>query len=287
MADSAHIVEANEQNFQQTILESSMQQPVLVDFWADWCGPCKSLMPILEKLADEYDGAFKLAKVNSDENQQLAAQAGVRSLPTVMLFDQGRPVDMFNGALPEGEVRAFLEKHDIHSAVDQRLPQAEMLLQSGDTDGAIELLNQLVAEDGQNGDALLLLARAAVQKGENDSATSLLEQLPDEHARKPEAAQIKGMIHFTREVDASRDFAELAAAVAAGDADSETRYQHALQLCLQGQFEPALEALLKLMLDDREYGDDAARKLLINIFDVLGSDPLVNQYRRRMFALLH
>jgi putative thioredoxin len=162
-----------------------------------------------------------------------------------------------------------------------------MLLEEGQLDDAIAILNELVSEDGQNGEALLLLARAAVQKGENASAEALLAQLPEEQARKPEAAQLKGLIHFSKEVDSRRTFAELNAAVESGEADSETRYQHALQLCLQGQFEPAMEALLKLMLRDREYGDDAARKLLINVFDVLGSDPLVSKYRRRLFAMMH
>lgn len=287
MSDSAYVVEVTRENFVQTIIEASQSAPVLVDFWADWCSPCKVLMPILSALAEEYDGAFTLAKVNTEELPELAQQAGVRNLPTVMLFRDGQPVDAFTGALPESQIREFLTKNDIHSSVDQRLPQAKALAERGDLEGAIALLNSLVAEDSSNGEALLALAQIAIQKGENDTAEALIQQIPDDFEDKVEVDRLKGMITFSQLVDKERNLTELTEAMQSGNADSATQYQYAIHSAIVGDFELALQTLLKLMQTDRAYDDGAPAKGLITIFDVLGSGPLVAKYRRQMFNLLH
>ncbi|MEM9604384.1 MAG: tetratricopeptide repeat protein [Pseudomonadota bacterium] len=284
MAESPHIVEVNEQNFMQVVVEGSLTQPVLVDFWADWCEPCKQVMPALEKLADEGQGAFVLAKCNADENQNICAQIGIRSLPTGLLFSQGQPVDQFMGAQPEGELRAMLERHISFPPAAERpvTEQADALLAAGDVEGAVALLRAAQAEDPENGDILVALGQASMVAGDSETVETILAHLPESHKDKPEVARLRGLMSFANADNPELNFGDLGAAVEADTATSEQRYQYAVKLMTRERFQDAMDQFLALMLRDRDYADDAARKALIAAFDVLGQDPLVSTYRRKL-----
>lgn len=294
MSDSPYIVEVTKENFEAVILHGSMQTPVLVDFWADWCQPCKTLMPILAKLADEYQGAFILAKIDTEAEQEIAQQLGIRSLPTVKLIHQGAVVDEFAGALPETEVRAFLEKHlqavppgaeDAQAAGPIEL--ANQLQAQGDTDQAMALLREAQAQDPDNGDVAIALGKVCVAAGQYDDARQCLSILSEEDAKKTEAGMLRGMLTLSDADDASTDEASLANAVQQDKSNSEAVYKLGIKQALRGDTDSAVTTLLELMQRDREYGDDGARKTLLSIFDMLGDDPSVGVYRRKMFAYLH
>ncbi len=289
MADSPYIIDVNEQNFVEVVMQGSQQVPVLVDFWADWCAPCQTLMPILAKLADEYQGAFILAKCNSDENQNIAGQLGVRSLPTVKVFKGGQPVDEFMGAIPESEIRAFLDKHvDAAPApvVDQRVEHAMAAFQQGDLDTAKTVMVEVYNEDNTNGQNALILAQICMASADYESAEMVLKNLPETEANSDEGKRLKGMLTLSQADTTDKTLQELAAEVEA-DGNSESRYRYGIKLALNGDVEASIQQMLSLMLKDREFEDDAARKCLITIFDILGADPLVSKYRRQMFNLLH
>lgn len=288
MADSPHIVEVNEQNFMQVVVEGSLKQPVLVDFWADWCEPCKQVMPALEALAKQAQGAFILAKCNADENQNICAQIGIRSLPTGLLFSQGQPADQFTGAQPESELRAMLERH-ITFPPAAEIPVTERaygLLEAGDVAGAVALLRAAQAEDPENGDILLALGQASMVAGDSETVETILKHLPDTHRDKPEAARLRGLMSFASADNPEINFEELVSAVESGEASSEQRYQYAVKLMTREHFQDAMDQFLALMLRDREYLEDGARKALIAAFDVLGQDPLVAKYRRKLASFV-
>lgn len=287
MADSPYIVNITAQNFAQVVLETSREKPVLVDFWADWCSPCRILMPVLAKLADEYQGAFLLAKVDTEQERELAAQFGIRSLPTVQLFRDGQPVDQFMGAIPESEIRRFLEPH-LPQPSDDLLEQAQQLLRQGDGDGAERLVEQALAEDPDNPRTQLAYARVSAAVGRFEQAEQALERLPAEQQGEPETKALRAQILFDRTVEQAPPESELRQRLTSGKGNSETLYQLAAQRVMEGDYPTALELLLQLMQKDRAFGDDAARKGLLAVFDILGgSGELVNRYRNRMFNLLH
>ncbi len=292
MADSPFIVELDESNFVQVVVEGSAKAPVLVDFWADWCGPCKSLMPILEKLAIEYNGAFVLAKLDTERFQGIAQQLGIRSLPTVKLFKDGQLVDEFMGALPEAEVRTFLSNHveagDSEIAGDPALEQAMDLFEQGDIKGSRAQLQQLQATDPANVSVLLALGQVCVADSDIDTAESCYNALSDDDKDSVAARRLSATIALSREMAGDEKSLDQWQSQLAGNADdSEARYKVAIHNAAAGNMEQGLDELLTLMQKDPEYNDGAARKKLLNLFDVLGSDPLAGQYRRKMFALLH
>ncbi len=287
MAESPYSFEVTEENFSQVVLDGSHKRPLLVDFWADWCAPCKSLMPLLAKLADEYQGKFILAKVNTEEQRELAAQFGIRSLPTVKLFRNGQSVDEFMGALPEAEVRAFLDKH-IPRESDLLLDQADALLLQGDAQQAGELINQANLMDPENPRVKLSYARYKATLGELADAERLLEELPAEEQEKPEVVAMLARIKFDRATSEAPAVEELERILAQDPTNSAALYQLACHHIMQTDYEQALELLLKLMQKDREYGDDAGRKGMLQVFDLLGGEgELVKRYRNRMFNALH
>ena len=287
MAESPYIFEVTAENFAQVVLEGSQQTPVLVDYWADWCAPCKSLMPVLAKLADEYRGKFILAKVNTEEQRELAAQFGIRSLPTVKLFQNGQPVDEFMGALPEPEVRAFIDKYIVRES-DLLLAQADHLLLQGDAQQAGELINQANTMDPDNPRVRLSYARYKATLGELEDAQQLLEALPVEEREKPEVVSMLARIKFDRASGDAPGIEELEAILEKEPANSEALYQLASHRIMETNYAAALELLLTLMQKDRQYGDDAGRKGMLQIFDILGGEgELVKRYRSRMFNALH
>ncbi len=293
MSDSPYIVEVTKENFETVILHGSMETPVLVDFWADWCQPCKTLMPILAKLADEYQGAFILAKIDTEAEQEIAAQLGIRSLPTVKLISQGAVLDEFAGALPEAEVRAFLDKHLQAAPPMEEAPAAgpielaNQLHANGDTDKALEILRASQAEDAANGDIAIALGKMCVATGQYDDARQCLSILSEEDAKKTEAGMLRGMLTLSDADDASTDEASLAAALQQDTTNSEAAYKLGIKQALRGDTDTAITTLLELMQRDREFGDDGARKTLLSIFEMMGDDPAVGAYRRKMFNYLH
>jgi putative thioredoxin len=287
MSNSPYIHNVTAEDFQSLVIENSFKQPVLVDFWADWCQPCQALMPVLAKLTEEYNGAFVLAKVNSDEQGELAAQAGVRSLPTVKLFVDGQVANEFMGALPESQVREFLAPY-LTTESDIALQNAMAAYQEGKPEDALEIMNKALAEDPQNARLKINIAKMVANEGDYESASALIDTLSDEQKEQPEAKELAAQLKLAGQLKDIGDPAELQQRIEQDADDLEARTQMANYLTASGQYEPALQLLLEVMQKDRAFNDGAARQGLLDLFDILGNDnPLVKTYRRRMFTLLH
>lgn len=291
MSVSPYIIEVDEHNFAEAVIESSRQVPVLVDFWADWCAPCRALGPLLEKLAAEYRGGFILAKVNTDQQQGLAMQLGIRSLPTCKLVRDGQVADEFTGALPEGQVRAFLEPHVARgepSASDQLRRAGLEAFERGDLDTALTALRQARGQSPDDAALTVELARVTAAAGDAAGAEALLDAIPAEEAGRPEVRALRAELRITARLADAPDAGTLRTRLEHDSADSEAAYYLALHRLAQGDREGALRMLFELMRRDRTYGEDVARKTLLEIFDVLGDgDPLVKDYRRRLFTALY
>ena len=285
MADSQFIIDVTRDNYQQ-VMEASFKVPVLIDFWASWCQPCQVLMPVLARLAEEYQGKFLLGKLNTEEEQEIAAQFGIRSIPNVKLFRNGQPVDEFMGALPEGEVRQFLDRHVARES-DLQVAAAREQLAAGNVAGAIVLLDEAREADPGNARVTLALAEAQVASGDIAAAEATLDSLPPSELDKPEVASLRSHLYFEGQVAEAPATPELAAKLEANPDDHEARFQLALRKVVEQDYDAAIELLLELMQKDRSFGDDAARNGLLKVFELLGDDPRVGQYRRRMASLLH
>ena len=281
----AYLIQVTSETFETDVLQKSQETPVLVDFYAEWCGPCKTLGPMLERLADEYAGAFILAKVDADAEQMLVAGMGVRSLPTVVLFKNGQPADHFMGALPEGEIRAILDKH-VERVEASPLERAAELVALGQYDEAIALYQLITADDPENYDVYLDMAQALLKKGDLDSAEAIVERLPDTHRMDPRAKSIAAGKAFQDLLAGAPDRATCESRIAASDEDSEARYFLAVHLMVSDDVESAITHLLTIIRTDRQYNDDAARLLLIQIFDRLGNDDPRARIGRRQLATL-
>lgn len=282
---SQFIVNVDMSNFQQVVLEGSMQIPVLLESHSPGNDACQSLGPVLERLAHAYQGAFVLARLNIDEQQQIAAQLGIRSVPDVKLIAQGQLYDEFQGALPERQIREWLGKYIAapEGGEESDEERAREALEAGDTATARALLEKLIADNPDDHEYRIDYAAVLTRDNEYDEALALLDALPPEHRDGAKARGVRARIDFAREA------LSLDAIEALGERDdSEAQFQRAIRAIADGDYESGLERLLALMKQDRSYGDDAARKTLIRVFDALGSDhPLTVTYRRRMFTLLY
>ncbi len=287
MADSPFVVTLTAKNFRQVVIEGSLQRPVLVDFWADWCAPCRALMPVLAKLADAYDGKFLLGKLDTEAERELAAQFGIRSLPTVQLFKDGKPVDQFMGALPEDQVRAFLDRH-IPREADLLVARAEALIGAGNLTDAAALIAQARSAEPDHPRVRIAEIRLAAAGGDTQGAEALINALPVDLLGDPDVVALSGQLRFANVLSGAPPEPELRARLAGDPADSEASYQLAAHRVSRGDYEGALELLFGLMRRDRGYGDDAGRKGMLMIFDLLGgSGDLVSRWRSRMLTAMH
>lgn len=291
--------------YEQDILEASMTQPVLVDFWAPWCGPCQSLAPILEKLDAEYAGRFTLAKVNSDESPQLAAMFGVRSLPTCILIKNGQAVDGFMGAQPESQIRAMLDRHVGAGPVLQEeaaapAPDAAEAEETEDDEAVLQRLQHTVAAEPENDNARFDYARLLLQLGRLDEARAALDPVQN---KTPPVRLFDSLQRWIAAIEAERqqpaDLAALDAAIAANKRDFAARYARALALMAQERFTDAMDELLEILMRDKSWNEDAARKTYIAVLDIMEppkmpvaegqippEDPTVASYRRRLSSVV-
>ncbi len=284
---STFSLDVSDADFMQNVIEASMQQPVLVDFWATWCQPCQILKPLLEKIAEQEQGRFILAKVNTEENQQIAMQYGIRSIPAVKLFINGEVVDEFMGALPENEIKAFLDKN-IPRESDGLINQAEALLLDGDLEQAMALVKQANQTDPANTKALVTYARICVAQGNNEEAKAVIESLPEDLKISDEVTALLSQMEFAELTSNSAPREDLEKTLQANPEDHESRYQLAALQVSTGEIEQALDNLILIMQKDRGYNDDAARKMILKVFEALGADnPLVTIYRRKMMNLIY
>ncbi|GAB1596330.1 thioredoxin [Lysobacter claricitrinus] len=280
-----HVFDATADTFQDTVLQRSLQVPVLVDFWAEWCGPCKQLGPVLEKLAAEYNGAFLLAKVDVDKEQQLAAAFQVRSIPTVYLVKDGQLADGFPGVIPEGTLREFLKTHGIEplAAAEPEPPADEPAL---DPHADVVRLRGEVAAKPEDDALKLDLALALLRTGATHEAEQLLDALPANLATDDRTERARAHLRLLATANDAPPADVLEAAIAADPGDLRARHLLAAQRLLGGREEDGLEHLIEMLRRDRQYEDGLARRTLIDAFRVAQDDDLVGRYRRRMSSLL-
>ncbi len=278
---SPFAIDVGSADFQEKVIAASQHVPVLVDFWAEWCAPCRQLKPVLEKLAAEYGGRFLLAKVNSDQNQELAGRCGVRGIPNVKAFVGGHLVDEFTGALPEAQVRAFIDKLLPSPAEPLRIAAQEARA-SGEAELALSLLDDAILADPGNETVQLDMAEIRIEAGQLNAARAQLDAL--EHKAR-DASRLKALQARLKLVAAGggADTAALEARVAANGDDFDARLQLANALALAGDYRPALEQLLAIVRRDRKWQEEAARKAMLDLFSLLGSDAqfddLVREFR--------
>ena len=281
-----HSFDTTFETFATDVLDASQEVPVLVDFWASWCGPCKQLMPVLTKLAEEYAGGFRLAKVNIDEQQQLAQQFRVRSVPTVKVVKDGQVVDEFLGAQPESEIRTLLDKY-IERESDKLMAAALERYNNGETDAKQEMIN-LINSDPHNDKLRLLYVDVLMREKDYDDARTILQSLPPDIRQQPEVAGLLGRLDFLASAGSGIDETSLLASIEQDPGNCEARYQLSSFYITQARYQEALDQLLEIMKHDRKYHDDAGRKGMLKVFDMLGGKgELVSRYRQKMASLLY
>jgi len=278
------------QAFVKDVIEESKRQPVLVDFWAPWCGPCKQLTPVLEKAVRAAKGKVKLVKMNIDEHPAIPGQMGIQSIPAVIAFVDGRPADGFMGALPDSQVVAFLDrltKSSIGGETKDLLNAADAALADGDPAGAANLYAQLLAEDNSNVQALAGLARCYVETGALDQARQTLAMIPDSKRGESAVAAAQAALQLAEQVKTLGPVAELEQKVAANPLDHQARFDLALALNGKGRRLDALEQLISIVKRDRKWNDDGARKQLVQFFEAWGpTDEATIEGRKRLSSIL-
>jgi putative thioredoxin len=278
------------QNFVKDVIEESSGQPVLVDFWAPWCGPCKQLTPVLEKVVKAAKGKVKLVKMNIDEHPAIPGQMGIQSIPAVIAFVAGRPADGFMGALPESQVTAFVErliKDRVGGEAKDMLKAADAGLAEGDAAGAAELYAQVLAEDATNVAALAGLARAYVASGATEQAKQTLAMVPEAKRNDAAVAAARAALELAEQAKSIGPADELEQKVAANPLDHQARFDLALALNANGRRQDAADHLLEIVRRDRKWNDDGARKQLVQFFDAWGpTDEATIAGRKRLSSIL-
>jgi len=284
------IKDSSEAAFMVDVIEASQDVPVIVDFWAPWCGPCKTLGPALEAAVTAARGKVRMVKINVDENQALAGQLRIQSIPTVYAFFEGRPVDAFQGALPPSELKAFVDKLAALAGDDglgAALEEGERLLSEGAAVEAAQLFAGILGQEPETAAAFGGLARAHVAMGELDQAEALLANAPATMEGTKEIEAARAQLALARQAAEAGPVDELRAAVAADPADLQARFDLAQALYARGDAEAAIDELLELFRRDREWNEGAAKTQLFTIFDALKpNDPLVQKSRRRLTSMI-
>ncbi len=294
------MIDVTIENFEQEVVAASLNQPVLVDFWAPWCGPCKSIGPILEKLEVDYGGAFRLAKINSDEEQQLAAAFGVRSIPTIVLMKNGQPVDGFMGALPEGKVREFLDKHieALPPEEEEEPPEPEDEATPG-PEAQLERLQHAVATDPSNDDARFDYVKALLLAGREAEARRAFEPVANKVALSRRIDALARWLDALGFAAGQADPAGIDARIAANRRDFQARFDRARLLIAQQRWTEAMDELLEILMRDKSWNEEQARKTYIAILEIIEppkpkvaegqvppEDPVVATYRRRLSSVV-
>ena len=281
-----HVFDATAQNFEAEVLQRSLQTPVLIDFWAEWCGPCKTLGPILEKLAEEFGGAFRLAKVDVEAEQELGAAFQIRSIPTVVLVKDGQLVDGFQGALPEGQLREFLKHHGIEPGAAAPVEEEAAEPAAVDPQAEVARLREALAAEPDKGELKLDLALALLQAGVADEAERLLDALPANLATDDRAVRARAHLGFATLLKDAPSVDALQAAIDADAGDLRARHLLGVRHLVAGRSEEGLEQFIEMLRRDRAFDDGLPRKALIDAFRVIEDEDLVGRYRRKMSALL-
>jgi len=282
-----YILESTGRTFDTDVIEASRQMPVLVDFWADWCGPCKMLAPVLERIAADYAGRARVVKVDTEAERELAGQHGIRSLPTVRVFRHGQPVDEILGVQPDSAIRAMLERY-LERPSDRVRAEAARLITEERAPEAVLLLERVLRDEPQNDEIRVELIEALILAGQIGEADSQFAALPLQAIDSPRLKSVEARLHLARALLDAPPAEELAGKLAANDSDLKSAHQLAAREFAAGQVESALDRWLAILRKDRSFDDGIARRSLLAAFTLLeGRDELVHRYRRQMMALLH
>lgn len=287
MTATPPIFDATIDNFQDQVMQASTEVPVLVDVWSERSEPCQQLLAVLEKLANDYQGRFRLARVNADQQPDLVASLGVRSLPTVILVKNGQAADGFNSALPENEIRTLLDKHVAPPEADP-YEEAHQLWEAGDAEGALAILSELNRKNPDDLKVLIDLAQLKAELGDLETAEQIFESLPPEEKLQTQARQLAARLKFMKQAGELPSVEELEKTLADKPEDPAALHQLALQHVLKENNAEAMDLLIRMLRVDAGYKDGIAKTTLIELFDKLGNNnPDVRTYRRKLYTLMH
>lgn len=283
------IIEGSDKTFMADVVNASADTPVIVDFWAPWCGPCRTLTPVIEKVVTAAKGKVKLVKINIDENPAYAGQLRVQSIPAVFAFKDGKPVDGFMGAQPESQIKAFVERliGQTPSGIEDFLVAGAESLSIGDIGGAAQSYAQAASLDPENPKVIAGLARCYLLDGDNDRARELIAALPKDKAKDPDVVAVVAQLALLEAASGVDDVSEVSEALAANPDDHQARYNFAMARIGAGDMAGACEALLEIIARDAKWNDDAARKQLLTVFEAVGPmSEIARNGRRRLSAIL-